>query len=186
MDRKSNQSESLPLKGRLVTAGIIFVAGFLSPLLIPIVTSSNLSIGWKTTLTGLLALGIPELFMIIAAAVAGKEGFKYIKSKIFSFLKKYGPPDKVSKTRYRIGLIFFVIPILAGWMLPYISHHIPSYEENRFIISIVGDVVLITSLFVLGGNFWDKLKSLFIYGAKVVFPTIILMNNPSQEDKNFY
>ena len=170
MDNNLNKIESLQPKGRLVTTGIIFVAGFLSPLLIPIVTSSDLSIGWKTTLAGLLALGIPELFMIIAAAVAGKEGFKYIKSKIFSFLKKHGPPDTVSKTRYKIGLILFVIPIIAGWLIPYFSHLVPSYEENRMPINIIGDLLFVTSLLVLGGDFWDKLRSLFVYGAKAIFP----------------
>ncbi|MGB5894901.1 MAG: hypothetical protein WBG58_12055 [Ignavibacteriaceae bacterium] len=170
MDEKKIHTEGLPPKGKLVTAGIIFVAGFLTPLLIPIVTSSDLSTGWKATLSGLLALGIPELFILIAAAVAGKEGFNYIKSKIFGFLKKHGPPDTVSKTRYRIGLVFFLIPIIVGWLLPYFTHLIPSYEENRNIFSVIGDVVLITSLFVLGGDFWDKLKSLFIYGATVILP----------------
>ena len=170
MDEKSNQTNNLPHKGKLVVAGIIFISGFLSPLLIPIVTSSNLSTGWKTTLSGLLALGIPELYMIIAAAVAGKEGFSYIKSKMFGFLKKYGPPDAVSRTRYKIGLVLFLTPIILGWLLPYLSHHIPSYEENKYVISIVGEVLLITSLFVLGGDFWDKLRSLFIYGTKVILP----------------
>ena len=170
MDEKTTQTESLPPKGKLVTAGIIFVTGFLTPLLIPFVTSSNLSTGWKTALSGLLALGIPEIFMIIAAAVAGKEGFSYIKSKIFGFIKKHGPPDTVSKTRYRIGLVLFLIPIIVGWLLPYFTHLIPSYEENKNLISVAGDVVLITSLLVLGGDFWDKLRSLFIYGAKVIFP----------------
>jgi hypothetical protein len=170
MDEKNNQLKSLPPKGKLVTAGIIFVAGFLSPLLIPLVTSSDLSTGWKAALSGFLALGIPELFMMIAAAVAGKEGFNYIKSKVFGLLKKHGPADTVSKTRYRIGLVLFLIPIIVGWLLPYFTHLIPSYEENRNIISVVGDVVLITSLFVLGGDFWDKLRSLFVYGAKAIFP----------------
>jgi len=170
MENNLNKIESLPQKGRLVTAGIIFVAGFLSPLLIPIVTSSDLSIGWKTTLAGLLAFGIPELFMIIAAAVAGKEGFKYIKSKIFSFLKKHGPPDTVSKTKYRIGLILFIIPILAGWLIPYFSHLVPSYEENRMPINIIGDILFVTSLLVLGGDFWDKLRSLFVYEARAELP----------------
>ena len=170
MGEKNDQTESLPPKAKLVAAGIIFVVGFLSPLLIPFVTSSNLSVGWKATLSGLLALGIPDLFMIIAAAVAGKDGFNYIKSKVFGFLKKYGPADTVSKTRYRIGLVLFLIPIIIGWLLPYFTHLIPSYEENRYLIGAVGDVVLVTSLFVLGGDFWDKLRSLFIYGAKVIFP----------------
>ena len=113
MNEKSNITENLPPKGKLVTAGIIFVGGFLSPLLIPIVTSSDLSTGWKAALSGLLALGIPELFMMIAVAVAGKEGFNYIKSKVFGFLKKHAPADTVSKTRYRIGLVLFFIPIIV-------------------------------------------------------------------------
>jgi len=177
MSAKNNKIETLPPKGKLVAAGVIFVAGFLSPLLIPFVTSSNLSTGWKATVSGLLALGIPELFMIIAAAVAGKEGFSYIKSKIFGFFKRYGPPDTVSKKRYNLGLVLFLIPIIAGWLIPYITNLIPSYEENKYAISIVGDVVLITSLFVLGGDFWDKLRSLFIYGTRVVFPEKIMENN---------
>ena len=133
------------------------------------VTSSNLSTGWKATLSGLLALGIPELFMVIAAAVAGKEGFSYIKSKIFGLFKKYGPPDTVSKTRYKIGLVLFLIPILVGWMLPYITHLIPYYEENKYVINITSDIIFITSLFVLGGDFWDKLRALFVYSARAKF-----------------
>ena len=102
--------------------------------------------------------------------MAGNEGFGYIKSKIFGIFKKYGPPDTVSKTRYKIGLVLFLIPILAGWLIPYISNLIPSYEENRILINIVGDIVLVTSLFILGGDFWDKLRSLFVYGAKAILP----------------
>jgi hypothetical protein len=31
---------------------------------------------------------------------------------------------------------------------------------------IGGDVLLISSLFVLGGDFWDKVRALFVYDAK--------------------
>ena len=54
----------LPSSKKLFIAGTIFITGFLSPLLIPVVTSSNLSTGWKATLSGLLAIGILELFMV--------------------------------------------------------------------------------------------------------------------------
>ena len=33
-----------------------------------------------------------------------------------------------------------------------------------------GDLLLLTSLFVLGGDFWDKLRALFFHQAKAVFP----------------
>jgi hypothetical protein len=31
-------------------------------------------------------------------------------------------------------------------------------------------VVVLVGLFILGGAFWDKLRALFIYEAKAVFP----------------
>jgi len=33
-----------------------------------------------------------------------------------------------------------------------------------------GDVVFVASFFVLGGEFWDKLRALFVHGARAVFP----------------
>ena len=30
--------------------------------------------------------------------------------------------------------------------------------------------MLIVSVFVLGGDFWDKLRALFVHGARAVFP----------------
>jgi hypothetical protein len=30
--------------------------------------------------------------------------------------------------------------------------------------------VLLISLFVLGGDFWDKLRALFVHSARAVFP----------------
>ena len=67
------ESIAEPPRGRLIAGSIVFISGFLSPALIPLVLSTELSSGFKTTLTGLLALGIPELFMVIAAAILGKD-----------------------------------------------------------------------------------------------------------------
>ena len=157
------ESIAEPPRGRLIAGSIVFISGFLSPAIIPLVLSTELSSGFKTTLTGLLALGIPELFMFIAAAILGKEGFSWLKQKIWSFFKKYGPPDQVSKVRYRLGLFMFCIPLILGWALPYFGHHIPFYEQNELWFFITGDVMFILSFFVLGGNFWEKIRSLFVY-----------------------
>ena len=155
-------------KGRLYAGGAIFVAGFLSPLLVPLVTASPLAVGWKTAISGLLLVGVPELAMLVAAAVMGKEGFSYLKQLLFGFLKKhFTPPETVSAIRYRIGLVLFLIPMLLGWVEPYISGYIPLFEEHRLQFAIIGDLLLFSSLFVLGGEFWDKLRALFIHKAKV-------------------
>ena len=35
---------------------------------------------------------------------------------------------------------------------------------------VPGDLLLLVSLFVLGGDFWDKLRSLFIHSARAQIP----------------
>ena len=62
---------------RLRLGLIVFVIGFLSPLLIPLVTASELPTKWKAVISGTLAVGIPELFSIVAIAIMGKSGFNY-------------------------------------------------------------------------------------------------------------
>ena len=154
---------------RLTIGGAVIVVGFLSPLLIPLVASTNWSIGLKSAVSGLLALGIPEVFMIIGIAIVGKDGYQFLKEKLFAFLKRFAPPDFVSPRRYRIGLIMFGLPIVIGWAGPFLFHFIPGLHELPFWSFILGDLIFLSSFIVLGGNFWDKLRGLFIYSAKIQF-----------------
>lgn len=168
LEENLNKTKSPTVKKRIFVGSIVFILGQISPLiLIPIVISLDLSSGWTTALSGLFMFGFPELAILAAVAIMGKDGFEFIKSNIFRFLKKHGPPDEVSKTRYRIGLTMFITPILIGWLLPYFIDLIPFYSECKLVINVAGDVVLIISLFVLGGDFWDKLRSLFSQKFKI-------------------
>jgi hypothetical protein len=76
----------------------------------------------------------------------------------------------VSRTRYTIGLMMFAAPIIFGWASPYFGHHLPGLKTRPLIYAVAGDVVLLISLFVLGGAFWDKLQSLFTHDAYVTIP----------------
>jgi len=170
MEQKTMTTEQ-PRAGWRFRLGLtILIVGCLSPLLIPVVTRTSLATEWKTIISGLLAVGIPELFTVAAIAIMGKSGYNLIKERIFGFLKRHGPPDRVSLTRYRIGLVMFVLPIVFGWLGPYGAHQIPGYEAHRFTVNVIGDVMLISSLFVLGGDFWDKVRAIFIYKAKSHIP----------------
>jgi len=77
------------------------------------------------------------------------------------------PP--VPKGRLVVGGAIFVVPIVLGWATPYAFHHLPGFEQYSLLYGLPGDVLLIVSLFVLGGEFWDKLRSLFVHGAKAQF-----------------
>ena len=168
VDNKQSEIYTPP-KNRLIFGGIIFISGFLSPLLIPVVLATNFSAGLKSVLSGLLAVGIPELFMLIAVGVLGKEGFAYLKLKLFGFIKQYGPPDEVGKIRYSIGLVLFLSPLMIAFVTPYVFNHVSFIADNYVAISMVSDALLVIGLFVLGGNFWDKLRGLFLRNAKIQF-----------------
>jgi hypothetical protein len=78
---------------RIIFGTVILIVGFMSLLLIPVVTGTNWSVGLKSTASGLLAFGIPEIFMLLAIAIMGKQGYEFIKEKVFRFLKRLAPSD---------------------------------------------------------------------------------------------
>ena len=156
-------------KGRFTAGVVIFVVGQASTLLIPFVTASNLSSAWKATLSGLFFFVTPQIGIVLAVAILGKAGWERLVKFLLSWFKKYAPPEAVSPVRYRIGLFMFAVPLLWGLLEPYCGHLIPGLSANRRVIAMTGDIMLMASFFVLGGEFWDKIRALFIRGAKVQF-----------------
>jgi len=152
----------------MTMGGIVFVSGFFAPLLIPFVMQSSLSTEWKTLLSGFLALGVPEIFMLIAISIMGKEGFQFLKTKLWRMIE---PPATVGLLRYYFGLLLLLIPILFIWLWPYVESSQLWMLENRITLSLISMAVVTISLIVLGGDFWDKLRGLFIYGTRVIQPS---------------
>jgi len=54
--------------------------------------------------------------------------------------------------------------------MAYAPHLLPELAMFRVYLNIFFDLVFLSSLFVLGGDFWDKLRALFNYNARAVFP----------------
>lgn len=152
---------------RLKIGLAIFLLSILLPLSgLPLLTSMNLSTTMTATISGIL-LVIAELLGVAAIAVMGKEGYLFIKERLFGFLKQHGPADKVGKTRYRIGLLMFFIPLLFGWASPYLLSSMIDQGQLSLTYAIVGDMLFLTSFFVLGGDFWDKIRALFKQEIKI-------------------
>jgi len=150
-------------RARLITGVTVFVLGQATTLAIPLVTALDITNIWKSTISGMLFFVTPQIGIVLAVAILGKSGYDYVKSMVFRWFKKHAPAEVVSRTRYRVGLVMFSLPLLLAWISPYWSNLIPGFETNRVLIGIAGDVMFVTSFFVLGGKFWDKVQSLFTY-----------------------
>ncbi len=169
MEEKTANLEEPVMGWRLKLGAGMFVFSILLPVAgVPLVTALNLSAKLTTSLSGAFLIGA-ELLGLMAVAVMGKSGYAYIKKRVFGFIKKFGPPGKVSRLRYTIGLIMFSIPILFGWVSPYLSGQIPGFLPDPLYYALGGDLLFLAGLFVLGGDFWDKIRSLFVHDSEVRF-----------------
>lgn len=125
-------------------------------------------------LGGFIVLG--EIIWFASIPLLGKEGFKAMKSKAFSFLKlKTGP---ISRERHSWGLrlfwlglviqmglhILFVIAYLIVGAHPERAIFGLTFEEQLvcyFSILIFGIVCLIVGVYMLGADFAERLKHAF-------------------------
>jgi hypothetical protein len=155
---------------RMSLALALWVGGFFLPLAIPLVTTLPLPVATKTALSSLLVFGLPQLLTVIAIAIVGKSGFHYLKEQIFGAAKKLGPPMHVGRLRYRIGLVMLFLPLAVSLLEPYLTLLFDREPLPHWVYSAVDDTLFLMSFFVLGGEFWDKVKALFIYEARAVLP----------------
>ncbi len=110
-----------------------------------------------------------ESAFAISVILLGKDFVNMIKTKfMIIFSKREGHTFKpISKLRYRIGIILFIltlsIPSILTEVILYFNYVDVFGLNNLLYIFLSFDVIFISSLFILGGEFIDKLRSLFTY-----------------------
>lgn len=167
-----NQRSETKRGWRYYVGLILFVLSLILPLLaLVIVPLLGVSPGISTLLYGLSIAGGPDLLLVAAAALMGKENLTYLLSKLGGWFKNLVKWDQVTAKRYRLGVWLLVISVLTSLVLFYIFPS--SLREGDqpgwgFYVTVGADILFIISFFVLGAEFWGKLRSLFQYNARVV------------------
>lgn len=146
----------------------LLVLSMLVPLLGFWVAQLALPVAVKAVVIGALTVGGPEVLAVLAVALLGKEAFHFLTGKVVGLLGKLRPTGSVGQARYKIGLVLFFASFLPAWILSYAPTIVSA--DVRILVCICSDVCFVVSLFVLGGDFWDKLTALFLYDAKVELP----------------
>lgn len=107
-----------------------------------------------------------EVTFWASIALLGKPFLQLLKAKLIAFLHSRRPAElrRVSKRRHDIGLALFFCSFLAYCLALVIAFlDLPRDQMLNAIINIliIGEAIFFVSLFVLGGEFWAKLKKLF-------------------------
>jgi len=123
---------------------------------------------WKDFVLAAFWISAP-IMKISSIAILGKKSYLWIQYEMHFFYHRVARHRKVTRLRYNIGLVMFVTPFLPNYIFSFMPHLLPDSTLLRYFIIVSADVVFLSSLFVLGGDFWDKLAALFTYTAKARF-----------------
>ncbi len=151
-----------PPKGRLIGGVATFALGWVVTLaLVPVITASPL----PSSLVAVVVFVGPKIGVLAAIAILGKPGFAYLKAQVLGSIK---PAAEVGPGRHRLGIVMFGAALLFGFLEPYGFSR--QTAERAIGLTLVIDLLLVASIFVLGGNFWDKVRALFVRDARACFP----------------
>lgn len=156
---------------RLKVGLALLVVGLLLPFATVVVFWTDWPDWVKNGVAGLLIFGF-EIVMIPAVALMGRENYDRIVAQVRRTSSQFAVAHKVSRPRYRFGLALLGTTIVVAWIVSYLPALLPADPGTRLLVNLALDFILAVSLFVLGGEFWDKLRALFLYDARVTLPGV--------------
>jgi hypothetical protein len=154
---------------RFIVGVILLVIGLVMPLGVYPVTQTAWPTAVKSAVGGIFLFGF-EIMAIPAVAILGKENFDRIVATVKGWAGSLKPSGEVGKVRHAIGLTLFILPIVPTYVMAYVPKWLPDDSPERLWVNVCADAFFFASLFILGGDFWDKIRSLFVREARAVFP----------------
>ncbi len=146
---------------------LIFVTAFALWLLVPLAVAAGASSARVAAMTG--AIFVANKVLVLACiAIMGKAGFQQLKSLVFGYAKGLGASGPIGPVRHVVGLVMFCLPLISAMLEPYVDSIWPGLRPNLWQAQALGDLMLVASFFVLGGDFWNKVRALFVRTATVV------------------
>ena len=130
---------------------------------------------------GALVVG-GEIVSLASIVFLGKEGFKAIKSKAVAFVKS-GYTAPVGKARHYIGIALLCTSVLTTYLMMIYAWDafaaatgegaatavwgldIAQQGDLVFSLFLTGEIAFLVSLYVLGADWWDKFRSIFVWEA---------------------
>ena len=152
---------------RLMLGAVLLAIGLVAPAGVWLVAETSWPMGVKSVVGGVLFFGF-EIAAIPAVAIMGKENYQRILVRVKSFVGSLKPAGDVGRARHAVGILLFVLPIVPTYVMAYTPAWLPDASPARLWLNLGADGMFLAALFVLGGEFWDKLRALFVRRARGV------------------
>ena len=121
-----------------------------------------------------------EIVSMASIVFLGKQGFKTIKAKFFTFIKStYSGP--VGSKRHYIGILLFLTNIVTSYIValylwaffgassptttPPLVWSLNFFQQETLVLwlFIVGEISFLTSFYVLGAEWWGRFRRIFVW-----------------------
>jgi len=143
-----------------------FVLSFVLPLGALLVPLLGLPTAHAAILIGLLIAGAPEVLCILAVVLLGKETLRYVTYQAKSAFRRAVIDRPASKGRYYVGLTVILVSWLPAYLYAYFPAVMPGGDARIYILAAM-DLVFVASVLLMGAEFWEKVRRIFVYDGKV-------------------
>jgi hypothetical protein len=146
-----------------MTALVLSVVVPLGALVVPFL---GLSMAQSALVVGALLAGAPEVLCILAVALLGKETFQYFAHRAKGALRRAVFDQPASKARYYVGLAIVLLSWLPLYLYGYVPGIMPGGDARIYILAAM-DLAFVVSVVLMGAEFWEKVRRIFVYEGKV-------------------
>jgi len=127
-------------------------------------------LGWPVAQSAFVAFllvgGMPEIICLLAIAVLGKANFESVVSVSKRTRLAMSLAAPASQLRYYAGLAGCLLNGVPLYIYAYAPWLLPD-GSNKFYILVAADLIFFFSLFLAGGEFWEKFRRIFVWEGKV-------------------
>ncbi len=143
-----------------------FALSIIMPLCAVAVPWLGLPTAQSALLVGVLVAGGPEVACILAIALLGKDNFQYFAHKAKSAFRRAVIERPASRVRYYAGLTIFLVSWLPAYLYAYFPAVMPGGNARIYILAGM-DLAFVGSVVLMGGEFWEKVRRIFIYEGRI-------------------
>lgn len=121
---------------------------------------------------GAVYLASGEIAFLAAVALLGKQFLLEIKARIKNALARFSrpaPAKPINRVRHTVGITLFILSIVPYYVTIGGLLLVQPKEPNSqawLALLVAGEALFFLSLFVLGEEFWTRLKHLFEWPGK--------------------
>jgi hypothetical protein len=123
---------------------------------------------------GLSVAGGPDLLLVAAAAVMGKENLERLTAKLGPWFRRLLRWDSVTRRRYTIGLwvltISFLLPFAIALFFDGSVVDANGDPGWGYYVMIASTIAFILAFLSMGAPLWERVRAVFTWEARISFP----------------